>query len=497
MLSVKEGKPIHENIILAVVLVAVLMAAIDSTIVLLAFPAMVTSLHSNLATIIWVILIYMLISAVATTQFGKVGDIYGRSRIFILGLAVFTAASFLCAVAPSDVLLVFFRAIQGLGGAMVSATSGAIIADTFDRNRIGRAFGFIAMAYNIGAILGIVLGGIITTFIGWQYIFFINVPIGIVALILGIKYIADKQKFAAKLDMLGMVTLAVALSLLLYGGIGIAAAGTDVLNSVFVVIGIALLIAFYFIEKRAESPTVPLDMFENKIFKNSIFAALFQGMGFLGVIFMLIMYLQGVRGFTPFYASLLLIPGYVASGILAPYMGKVSDRSGSRIVATVGIVLQLLGVIVYLFLTPYTPIYLIILGSLIMGIGGSMFWPANSSAVMAHADQRRFGIASGLSRLFSSMGMMASFIIVFVVAAFSIPRAQAFEIFVGTSKISGSVAGAFVAGMHVAFIAMIIILAFAGVISFIRGKEDRASHLNRKIPAKSPTEEHYALQPPE
>ena len=138
--SVKEArakKPaVHENIILAVVLVAVLMFAIDSTIVLLAFPAIVSSLHSNLTTIIWVILIYMLLGAVATTQFGKVGDIYGRSKIFIAGLVIFTIASFLCGIAPTDVLLIVFRAIQGLGGAMVSATSGAIIADTFERHRI-------------------------------------------------------------------------------------------------------------------------------------------------------------------------------------------------------------------------------------------------------------------------------------------------------------------------------------------------------------------------
>ena len=473
-----EKKPVHENIILGVILIAVLMAAIDSTIVLLAFPAIVSSLHSNLATIIWVILIYMLVSAVATTQFGKVGDMFGRSRVFIAGLAVFTISSFLCGIAPTDVLLIVFRAIQGLGGAMVSATSGAIIADTFERHRIGRAFGFTSMAYNVGAILGIVLGGVITTFIGWQYIFFINVPIGIVALILGVKYIKDKQIFGAKLDIAGMVTLAVSLSLLLYGGIGFASTGTNTVNIATVLVGILLIIAFYFIEKRAESPTIPFDMFDNKVFRNSVLAALLQGLGFLGVVFMLIMYMQGVRGFTPFYASLLLVPGYVISGIVAPYMGRLSDNHGARIVATLGIVLQLLGVVVYLFIAQNTTIYLIILGSLIMGIGGAMFWPANSSAIMAHAEQRRFGIASGLSRLFSTMGMMGSFIVVFVVAALSIPRAQAFEIFVGTSTISGSIAGAFITGMRYSFVAMILILAIAGAISLVRGKEDRAASHN-------------------
>ncbi len=491
-----DAKPVHENIILGVILVAVLMAAIDSTIVLLAFPAIVESLHSNLATIIWVILIYMLVSAVATTQFGKVGDIYGRAKIFMGGLTVFTVASFLCGIAPTDVLLIIFRSVQGLGGAMVAATSGAIIADTFERHRIGRAFGFTAMAYNVGAILGIVLGGIITTFVGWQYIFFINVPIGIVALALGSKYIADKQTFAAKLDLLGMVTLALALSLLLYGGIGYASTGTGSLNTVMIVLGVVLLIAFYFVEKRADSPTIPFEMFANKVFKNSILAALLQGLGFLGVVFMLIMYLQGVRGFSPLYASLLLVPGYVVSGVLAPHMGRVSDKHGARIVATIGIAMQIIGVVVYLSLNATSSIYVVIIGSLITGIGGSMFWPANSSAVMAHAEQRRFGIASGLSRMFSTMGMMGSFIVVFVVAALSIPRSEAFQIFVGTSaKLGGSVASAFVTGMRFSFIAMIVILAIAGIISLARGKEDRSSHLKQHV--KDPTEEPYAQNPPQ
>ena len=468
-----ENKPAHENIILAVILVAVLMAAIDSTIVLLAFPAIVSSLHSNLATIIWVILIYMLISAVATTQFGKVGDIYGRAKIFMAGLVVFTVSSFLCGIASTDVLLIAFRAIQGLGGAMISATSGAIIADTFERHKIGRAFGFTAMAYNVGAILGIVLGGVITTFIGWQYIFFINVPIGIVALILGMKYIVDKKKYAAKLDIPGMVTLAVALSLLLYGGIGYASVGTGIGNILMITAGIILFVIFYFIEKSVESPTMPLDMFKNVVFKNSIFAALLQGLGFLGVVFMIIMYLQGVRGFSPFYASLILVPGYVISGIIAPYMGRVSDKHGARVIATGGIVFQIIGVLIYMLLTRASPIYIVIIGSVIAGIGGAMFWPANSSAVMANAEEHRFGVASGLSRLFSSIGMMGSFIVVFIVAALSIPRSSAFAIFVGTSTITGNLAGGFDTGMRFSFVAMIAILIIAGVISLTRGKENR------------------------
>lgn len=468
-----EQKPVHENIILGVILIAVLMAAIDSTIVLLAFPAIVNALHSNLATIIWVILVYMLVTAIATTQFGKIGDIYGRSRIFKWGLVIFTIASFLCGIASTDILLIVFRIFQGIGGAMIAATSSAIIADTFERHRIGRAYGYTAMGYNVGAILGIVLGGVITTFIGYRYIFFINVPIGIVALILASKYIFDKKTFKEKLDLSGMVVLGVAVTLLLLGGVLIASNGISALNAITTIVGAILVICFYLMQRRSKSPTIPLDMFSNRVFTNSVLSSFFQGLGFLGVTFMIIMYLQGVRGFSPFYASVLLIPGYVLSGIISPFMGRISDKHGSRSIATLGIAIQIVGVLVYLTISATSSIYVIILGSIIMGIGAAMFWPSNSSAVMANTEPQRFGVASGLLRLFSGIGMMGSFIVVMVTAAFSISRNLAFEIFVGTSKITSSVAGAFVTGMHSAFIAMIVILIIAGITSLTRGKEQR------------------------
>jgi len=141
-----------ENMILGVVVIGTLMASIDSTIVLLAFPAITSALHSNIATIIWVIIIYMIVVAVFSTQFGRMGDIYGRSRMFNLGFVIFTIASFLCGIAPTDLSLIAFRAIQAIGGTLISSNSGAIIADTFEKHRIGKAYGYTSMSWNIGGI---------------------------------------------------------------------------------------------------------------------------------------------------------------------------------------------------------------------------------------------------------------------------------------------------------------------------------------------------------
>ena len=463
-----------EDTILAVIVIGTLMASIDSTIVLLAFPAMTQALHSTIANIIWVILIYMIVVAVFSTQFGRIGDIYGRSKMFNLGFIVFTIASFLCGIAPTVVTLVIFRAVQALGGALIASNSSAIIADTFERHKIGRAYGFTGMSWNIGALLGILLGGIITTYIGYRYIFFINVPIGIVAVILGLKYVKDKNKTNDKLDLPGMVALGAAIALISYAGINYASIGLTSSNVLMLILGIIATFIFIIIDRKIKVPTINFTMFKNKIFRNALMASLFQGLGFMGVTFLLIMYLQGVRGYSPLDAALVLFPGYVVSGILAPYMGRYSDKFGAKFISTIGIAFMALGVLFYLLvLGVTTPIYYVVIGTIITGFGGAMFWPANNSAVMANVQGQLRGAASGSLRLFGSLGLIGSFIIAFVAAALAVPRYLAFEIFAGTSKVIGGIGKGFVAGMHMAFIALIAMLIIAAIFSFAIGEENR------------------------
>ncbi len=471
-----------ENMILAVVVIGTLMASIDSTIVLLAFPAITSALHSNISTIIWIILIYMIVVAVFSTQFGRMGDIYGRSRMFNLGFIIFTIASFLCGIAPTDISLIAFRAVQAIGGALISSNSSAIIADTFERHRIGKAYGYTSMSWNIGALLGILLGGVITTFIGYRYIFFINVPIGIVAIFLGYRYVKDAKRVNEKIDLLGMTALGIAVALVAYAGINYSSVGLTVVNAVMALAGLVAAVCFVIIDKKVKMPTLNFSMFANKIFRNSLLASFFQGLGFMGVNFLLIMYLQGVRGYSPFYASLVLFPGYIVSGILAPYMGRYSDKYGARPIATAGILFMIVGVAYYLLvLGVSTPIYYVIIGTIITGLGGAMFWPSNNSAVMANVIGELRGAASGTLRLFSSLGLIGSFIIAFVAAASAIPRSMAFAIFAGTSKVIGGIGKGFVGGMHTAFLALGLMLLLAGIFSFARGKEDRSRQLVQHI----------------
>jgi EmrB/QacA subfamily drug resistance transporter len=450
-----------------------MMGALDSTIVLLAFPVINDSLHSDLATSLWIILAYLLVIAVATTQMGRIGDIYGRSRIFNLGFIIFTVGSALCGFSSHIYLLITFRAVQAAGGAIMQATSGAIIADYFPRERRGRAYGYNALGYTSGAMLGIILGGVITTFVSWQYIFFINIPIGIIAVAAGLKYLKDAEKTSAKLDLAGMGLLASALVLLSLGLVNFAAEGFSALSMTLAVIGAVLIPVFLFYDRRLENPMIDFVAFKNRILRNAVFSAFFLSVGYFSVVFLVIMYLQGIRGLSPLDASLLLVPGYVAGSFLGPVMGRLSDKYGSREIATLGVFFLATAILIYLTMSTTSPLYIVLIASAVSGIGTSMFFPANNSAVMANARTGSFGSISGLLRTVQNIGLVGSYVLAISVAAASIPREVAFEVFIGTTSLSGGVSQAFIFGIDNAFYASIAILIVAGVLSFIRGREVR------------------------
>jgi len=243
--------------------------------------------------------------------------------MFNAGFAIFTIGSLFCGFSPNVYMLILFRAVQALGGSLVQANSGAIVADIFPPNARGKAFGFISLGFTSGAMLGIILGGVITTFVGWQYIFFINVPIGMIAIFIGLRYLSDVNRVKTKIDLSGTILLAVALSLISFGAIDYATIGLDILNIALFIIGIALIPAFVFVERKVASPMVDFSAFSNSVLRNSILAAFFQNLGYLAAVFLLTMYLQGVRGLSPLYASLLLIPGYIMGSLFGPFMGRL------------------------------------------------------------------------------------------------------------------------------------------------------------------------------
>ncbi len=456
---------------LLVVVTGTLMAAVDSTIMILALPTVGQALDSNLSTIIWAILIYFLLTAVLTTQMGRIGDIFGRSRFYNAGFAVFTLGSFLCGISPNDLALIGFRGVQAVGGAMILANGGAVISDHFPADRRGYAFGYTTFGWSVGAVLGILLGGVITTFFDWRYIFFINVPIGIFAVLVGYHYLKDREKTGATLDLPGFALLTVALSLSSYGAIEMASIGVTPEYLGVTMVGVLILVPFLWWEARAPSPTIDLTYFRDRLMSFSLLSAFLQGIGYLSIVFLLTMYLQGILGMSPLDSSLLLVPGYVVSGLFSPYMGRFADSIGARFMATAGIIIMVVGVLAYSTFTVSTNPYWVIPVSLLTGFGGAMYWPANNSAIMKQARRGSFGSISGLRSTLTGVGSLLSFVVTIAISGLSVPRDVAFAIFLGTTNLRGfppSVAAAFLNGIHAALIVSGIILGVAAVVSYAR-----------------------------
>jgi EmrB/QacA subfamily drug resistance transporter len=465
----------QQKIVLSVLVLGTLMGALDSTIVILAFPVIAEGLHADLLTTMWIILIYLLVVAVLTIQLGRLGDLFGRSRMFNLGFGIFTVGSFFCGVSPTINFLILFRGVQAFGGALMQSNSGAIIADIFPPNSRGAAFGYNAMGWTVGAMLGIVLGGIITTFVGWEYIFFINIPIGIVALYFGLRYVKDVARTPATLDLPGMVLLAASLTLISYAAVDFAGNGFTSRSLSIAILGLALAPLFAYREMHTKTPMINFRNLNTPILKFSLLAAFFQSLGYLAVVFLIIMYLQGIRGLSPLDAALLLTPGYIVGSVLGPYMGRLSDRVGARIIATAGTLVVAGAILIYMTLRVDSSLYIVLLASFVSGIGTSMFYPANNSAIMANAKMGDYGSVSGALRMVQNIGILGSFVIAITVASASIPRQLAFEIFVGTSRLVGNVTEAFIQGIDAALVVSLILLLIAGAMSWFRGTDQRGS----------------------
>ena len=445
------------------------MAAVDSTIVILALPTMARDLSAPLETIIWTILIYLLIAAALTTQAGRVGDLLGRSRVYNAGFAVFTIGSALCGFTPNAEFLVASRAVQAIGGAVMVANAGALIAHVFPPHRRGRAFGFVSFGWSIGAILGILLGGVITTAIGWRYIFFINLPIGVLAVVLGWFTLPVIERQKVEFDLPGFALFSSALVLVCYGAIEFASYGFRAEYLALELLGLTLLAGFVAVELRARAPMLDLRQLRDRLLGFSLIAGFCQSIGFLSVVFLLTLYLQGVRGLTPLNASLLLIPGYLVGAVVGPTMGRRVDRLGPRGIATAGILLMMVAVLAYSFLKVDSWLGYVPMISTVSGVGTGMFFPANNTAVMSRATPSSFGSLSGLRGTLTNMGTLLSFVVTLTIASASVSRYVAYEVFLG-STIPAALGGSFLTGIHAALYGSAATLLLAAALSWSRGR---------------------------
>ena len=470
----QAGITSHTGLAMVVVMTGVLITAVDTTIVVLALPEIERGLHVALSTVIWVVIGYLLVITLLATQVGRLGDMFGRVRMYEAGFLVFVLGSLACALAWNDAAIIGFRIVQGIGGAFVTANSGAVIADLYPPQRRGRAYGYNSVGWSLGAVLGIVVGGLIVTYISWRWIFWINVPIGAAALILATNVLHEHGERAhRRLDLAGMVTLGLGLFGVLWAMTTLATSSFDASVAGYLIGGVVLICAFVLVELHQAEPMLDLSLFKVPTLAPSLLASLFQGLANFAVLFLVIMYLQGPRGLSPIHASLLLVPGYVVGSGVGPYAGRLADRFGPVLPATVGLGVQVVALFIYAHLSLSSGLWLVVVASVVNGVGASGFFPANSSAVMKASPPQMFGISSGMLRTFANIGMVFSFSVAILIASRSISKHLAFAIFVGTTSLHGHLAAAFTTGLHAAFYASMGFMALAAVLSATRVRHAR------------------------
>jgi len=314
----------NRSLAMLVVMTGVLITAIDTTIVVLALPEIEKGLKVGLTSVIWVVIGYLLVITLLATQVGKLGDMFGRVKMYEAGFLLFVIGSLACALSWNEASIIIFRIIQGIGGAFVSANSGAIIAGLYPAHERGKAYGYNSIGWSLGAVIGIVLGGLIVTYVSWRWIFGINVPIGLLALGVSLKVLYQKGERAShKLDPLGMITLGVGIFGVLWAITQLATTSLNTSIISYLVGGIILLIAFYFIENRQKEPMLNFSIFKIPTMTPTLIASLFQGLANFAVLFLVIMYLQGPRHLSPIHASLLLVPGYIIGSAIGPFAGRI------------------------------------------------------------------------------------------------------------------------------------------------------------------------------
>ncbi len=461
---------------LSVTSVGALMAAVDSTVVLLALLPIAQELQSDFVSMVWVVIAYILVNTSFVLSLGRIGDMYGRKRMYNTGFAVFTVGSVLCGLSTNALMLISFRAVQGFGAALLTANSFAILSEAFPPNERGRAFGLNAIVWGVGAITGIVLGGFVITFTTWRLIFLINAPVGVFGTYWAYRTLRPSARAAATetFDLPAAVLFTLGLLFLLMAVTwGLLYSWTDPLVYLFLVSSPITLAAFVVWEvKVSHEPIVDFSMFRNRVFTLSILTAAIQSLALFSVDFLLVFYLEGIAGLSILTASYLIVPMAAMVAITGPFGGMLSDRLGARIVATLGLAVQASVLVFLSLLTRVTPLWEIGVAEAIYGVGGGLFWPANTSTIMSSAPPRRYGVASGVMNTFRNTGMVMSFALSLVAATSVIPAYVVYQLFIGTyvGALPADLATAYLSGQSFAFTVSIILLAVAAVISMVRGK---------------------------
>jgi len=425
----------------------------------IALPSIGREFAIDAVLLSWVATAYLLSAAMFLVPFGRIADIHGRKRIFLYGILTFALSSLLSAIAPDALFLIFCRALQGIGSAMIFGTGVAILTSVFPVGERGKVLGINVAAVYSGLSLGPFAGGFLTQQLGWRSIFLLNVPLSLIIVAATVWKLKGEWAGAKgeKFDLSGSVIYALSLPALMYGFSLLPATS----GAWLIAVGVLGLIAFTRWETGRESPVIDMNLFKgNTIFAFSSVAALINYAATFAIGFLLSLYLQYTKGFSPQQAGTILISQPVIMALCSPIAGRLSDRIEPRVVASVGMAFTMVALFLFSFLAQDTNIGFVIASLIIVGFGLALFSSPNTNAIMSSVEKRSYGVAAATVGTMRLTGQMLSMGIAMLV----------FAVFIGRAEITPENYPAFLKSAKTAF-TIFTVVCFGGIFaSLARGK---------------------------
>ena len=400
--------PGHKWLILSTVLLGATMSALDLSIVNVAMPTLKTTFNTSMATIEWVSMAYMLALTVFLPLFGRLADMFGRSKLYNIGFIVFSAGSLLCGLSQGAGFLIAARTVQAVGAGLLQANSIAIITHAFPSGERGKAIGIQGAVQAVSMAVAPVLGGVLISTVGWRAIFYLNIPIGILGTVAGLLVLPKSERKAKeKVDYLGAVLFAAGLACLLLAlneAVKLGWASDAIIT--YSVSGLALLALFIMTELKVSHPLIDLRLFRNSTFLLGNISGMLSYYVLFAVMFLMPFYFERVKGYGAALTGLLLTPLLLSMAVAAPLSGRISDRHGPRMMTTAGTLLSALACLWLLFLGGSAGIPGVVGAMIALGLGLGLFSTSNNTAIMGAAPSEKLGMAGGMLNMTRSLGLI-------------------------------------------------------------------------------------------
>ena len=419
----RANNQVSKRATLLVAAIASFLTPFAGSSVTIALPSIGKYFSMDAVLLGWVATSYILAAAALLVPFGRIADIYGRKKVFAVGIVVYTVSSLLAGFSTSATLLVSFRVLQGVGSAMIFGIAVAILTSAFPADERGQALGVNVAAVYLGLSLGPFLGGSLTEHLGWRSVFWVNVPLGLIIVGLVLWKLGGEWAEARgeKFDLVGSITYSLSLVAVIYG----FSVLPSMLGIWLIILGTLGMLAFFYWEARTESPVLDINLFRrNPLFAFSNLAALINYTATFAIAFLLSLYLQYIRGLSPQSAGLILVAQPAVQAIFSPLAGRLSDKVEPRVIVSVGMALTFVGLCLLTQMSEETMLSFIIGSLILIGFGLALFSSPNTNAVMSSVENRFYGVASGTVGTMRMTGQMLSMGIVMIILAVYIGRVQ-------------------------------------------------------------------------